>query len=94
MEKNQSFNKDERCDDEQEVFNARVKENEMIITVEEYKIMKARIECLKKEREEFYLKFRSTDEERQQLGLKLDIAQNENTKLTRGILNFIKCLGG
>lgn len=30
---------EERCDDEREVFNARVHEDEMIISIEEYKEM-------------------------------------------------------
>ncbi len=85
---------DERCDEESVVFNARISENEMIITIEEYQNMKAHIEALKKEIQESYDEAKKEHEERHQIGLKLDIVTAENTKLKRGIVNFIKGLGG
>lgn len=85
---------DERCDDEKEVFNARVHEDEMIICIEEYQSMKAHIEALKKEKQECYDRAKRADDERQQIGTKLDTVMAENVKLKRGIINFIKGLGG
>lgn len=41
---------EDRCDNEMEVFNARVHEDEMIISIEEYKSMKDKIEILKKQK--------------------------------------------
>ena len=38
----------DRCDNEKEVFNARVREDEMVITIEEYTAMRKQIEELEK----------------------------------------------
>ena len=45
--------KDERCDDEKVVFNARVNEDEMIITIEEYKNLKSASENFEKVKKEY-----------------------------------------
>lgn len=90
-----------RCDNEMEVFNARVHEDEMIITIEEYKNMKAKIENYEKAKKEYqahvtYLeqmvKEKTTDKEN--IFNEMKIINEENRKLKRGIVNFIKGLGG
>lgn len=92
---------EDRCDNEMEVFNARVHEDEMIITIEEYKDMKAKIENYEKAQKEYqahvtYLermvKEKSNDKEN--LLNEMRIINEENRKLKRGIINFIKGLGG
>lgn len=42
----------ERCDNEKEVFNARVNEDEMIITIDEYTTLRAAAENYEKARQE------------------------------------------
>ena len=42
----------ERCDNEKEVFNARVNEDEMIITIDEYTTLRAAAENYEKARKE------------------------------------------
>lgn len=78
---------EERCDDEREVFNARVHEDEMIISINEYKELKARIEwqdaCISGRQTEFT-----------KIKLELEKAKEENLELKQGIINFIKVLGG
>lgn len=44
---------EDRCDNEMEVFNARVHEDEMIISIEEYKSMKDKIENFEKAKKEY-----------------------------------------
>ena len=63
----------ERCDNEKELFNARVKEDEMIISINDVTKMKVEIDDLK---------------------IELEKANEENTKLKNGIINFVKCIGG
>lgn len=71
-----NFIEEERCDNEKEVFNARVNENEMIITIEEYENLKKQITYMKeKDKEQFELRNRVRDE---------NMALNkENTKLKK-----------
>lgn len=73
--------------DEDFAFNAMVKEDEMIITINEYKEMKSRIEwqddCISNKRQEF-----------EKLKIELEKVTNENLKLKNGIINIIKSLGG
>lgn len=73
--------------DEDFAFNAMVKEDEMIITINEYKEMKSRIEwqddCISNRRQEF-----------KKLKIELEKVTNENLKLKNGIINIIKSLGG
>ncbi len=85
---------DERCDEESVVFNARVNEDEMIIAIEEYENLKKEIEYLKsKDDEQFNLRQRIRDEN---MALKEENAtlQKENTTLRRGIIKFVKLIGG
>ena len=86
--------KDERCDEESLVFNARVNEDEMIIAIEEYNNLKKEIEYLNsKEDEQFNIRQRIREENR---ALKEENAtlQKENTTLRRGIIKFVKLIGG
>lgn len=77
----------ERCDDEKVVFNARVNEDEMIISINEYKELKARIEwqdsCISGRTREF-----------ENMKAELEKAVRENSMLKNGIVNFIKSMGG
>lgn len=77
----------ERCDDEKVVFNARVNEDEMIISINEYKELKARIEwqddCINSRTREFG-----------NLKAELEKTARENSMLKNGIVNFIKSMGG
>ena len=85
---------DERCDNEKEVFNARVSEEEMIITIEEYKSLKAQIEYLKsQEKEQFNLRQR-VREENLELRQENDTLKKENVVLKKGIIKFVKLIGG
>jgi hypothetical protein len=76
----------ERCDNEKELFNARVKEDEMIISINEYNEMKAHLKwqeaCINNRSNEF-----------RELKIELEKANEENTKLKNGIINFVKCIG-
>ena len=92
---------EDRCENEMEVFNARVHEDEMIISIEEYKSMKDKIENFEKAKKEYqahttYLeqmvKEKSNDKEN--LLNEMRIINEENRKLKRGIINFIRGLGG
>ena len=86
--------KDERCDEESLVFNARVNEDEMIIAIEEYNNMKKEIEYLNsKEDEQFNLRQRIRDEN-MALRQENTTLKNENTKLKKGIIKFVNLLGG
>lgn len=77
----------ERCDDKKVVFNARVNEDEMIISINEYKELKARIEwqddCISSRTREF-----------EKLNIELERTTRENSMLKNGIVNFIKSMGG
>lgn len=77
----------ERCDDEKVVFNARVDEDEMIISINEYKELKARIEwqddCISSRNREF-----------EKMKIELESTMIENSTLKKGIINFIKNMGG
>ena len=84
----------ERCDDESEVFNARVNENEMIITVEEYENLKKSIEYWKeKDKEQFELRNRIR-EENITLNKENSNLKKENIALKKGILTFVILFGG
>lgn len=86
--------KDERCDEESVVFNERVSENEMIITIEEYQNLKKEIEYLNsKDDEQFNLRQRIRDEN---MALREENAslKKENTTLKKGIIKFVKLIGG
>lgn len=84
----------DRCDNEMEVFNAKAHKDEMIISIEEYKTMKEQIKYLKsKDEEQFKLRQRIRDEN---LELKSENIQlkTENQTLKKGIINFVRVLGG
>ena len=84
----------ERCDEESVVFNARLTEDEMIITISEYEEMKKQIEKAK-QYEEFNCKIRNDlRDENEKIKDKVRILEQENIKLKRGLVNFIKGLGG
>lgn len=86
--------KDERCDEESVVFNARVSENEMIITIEEYQNLKKEIEYLNsKGDEQFNLRQRIRDEN-MALREENSTLKKENTTLKKGIIKFVKLIGG
>lgn len=85
---------DERCDEESVVFNARISENEMIITIEEYQNLKNEIEYLNsKEEEQFNLRQRIRDEN---MALKEENAtlKKENITLKKGIIRIVNIIGG
>ena len=91
----------DRCDNEKEVFNARVREDEMVITIEEYTAMRKQIEELEKaERAKknyantFERKEKEFLDEKRQILTELECYRTEIQKLKRGIINFIKGLGG
>lgn len=85
---------EDRCDNEKEVFNARVNEDEMIITISEYEEMKKQITSMK-EKTEFESKIRSNLRmENEDLKTELETISKENKRLKNGIINFIKGLGG
>lgn len=85
---------EDRCDNEKEVFNARVNEDEMIITISEYEEMKKQITSMEEKRE-FESKIRSNLRmENEDLKTELETISKENEKLKNGIINFIKGLGG
>lgn len=84
----------ERCDDASEVFNARVCENEMIIKIAEYEEMKKIIKNAQK-REEINIEIRNKiREENKKLKAELENITYENRKIKKGIINFVKVLGG
>lgn len=75
-------------------FNAIVNEDEMIISIEEYKSMKERLEYYKgQESEQFNLRQRVRNENLE-LKSQLTKVQTENLVIKQGIINFIKGLGG
>ena len=79
--------KNERCDEESVVFNARVNEDEMIITIKEYESLKAQINYLKNQDEDqFNLRQRVRQEN-------LELRQG-NDQLKKGIIEFVKLIGG
>lgn len=85
---------EDRCDNEKEVFNARVNEDEMIITISEYEEMKKQITSME-EKTEFESKIRSNLRmENEDLKTELETISKENKRLKNGIINFIKGLGG
>ena len=91
----------ERCDNQKEVFNARVNEDEMIIAIEEYESLKKTIDYLKeKDKEYFELRQRVREENielnRQNSQLKKEniALKKENIALKRGIINFVNIIGG
>lgn len=90
MEKNQSFNES----DESEVFNARINEDEMIISIEEYKSMKKSLEYYKCQENEQSNFRQIIIKENSELKLQLEKLEKENIIIKRGIINFIKGLGG
>lgn len=76
----------ERCDNEKEVFNARVNEDEMIITIDEYTTLRAAAENYEKARQEMkahiaYLekKLNEETEEKSNIQEALKIKQLEET---------------
>lgn len=84
----------DRCDSEREVFNARVNEDEMIITVEEYENLKKSIEYWKgKDKEQFELRNRIR-EENMTLNKENSNLNKENIALKKGILTFVILFGG
>lgn len=92
---------DERCDEESVVFNARVQEDEMIINIAEYEMMKKSIDTL--ENEKATLKERlewsrrnEADINREMIAMKdkVQAIYNENALIKQGVINFIKTLGG
>lgn len=92
---------EERCDNEKEVFNARVNKNEIIITIEEYKTLKSATESYEKSRREMrahiaYLeeKEKKYTTEKSTILTELEEVNKENRKLKRGIINFVKGFGG
>lgn len=92
---------DESCDNEMEVFNARVHEDEMIITIEEYKDIRAKIDNYEKEKKEYQAhitcleqKIKEKLNDKENISNEMKIINEENRKLKRGIVNFIKGLGG
>lgn len=85
---------EDRYDNEKEVFNARVNEDEMIITISEYEEMKKQITSME-EKTEFESKMRSNLRmENEDLKTELETISKENKRLKNGIINFIKGLGG
>ena len=89
----------ERCDNEKEVFNARVNEDEMIITIDEYTTLRAAAENYEKARKEMkahiaYLEKKLNEEEKSNILTELETVNKENRKLKRGIINFVKGFGG
>ena len=91
----------ERCDNEKEVFNARVNEDEMIITIDEYTTLRAAAENYEKARKEMkahiaYLekKLNEETEEKSNILTELETVNKENRKLKIGIINFVKGFGG
>lgn len=77
-----------------EVNMDKLKEDEMIIKISEYEEMKEQIAKLK-EHQEFDTKIRNNlREENIKIEEKLVILEKENTQLKRGIINYIKVLGG
>lgn len=87
MEKN-------RCDNEMEVFNAKVNKDEMIISIEEYEKMKKELACALEKVSLFEQIRHDTYREMSELRLKMEKAENENYLLRNGITNFIKAIGG
>ena len=84
-----NFIEEERCDNEKEVFNARVNENEMIITIEEYENLKKQITYMKeKDKEQFELRNRVRDEN-MALNKENTKLKKENIALKKGILTFV-----
>lgn len=78
---------EERCDNQKEIFNARVNEDEMIIAIEEYESLKKTIEYLKgKDKEQYELRQRVREE-----NIELN---RQNSQLKKGIINFINLIGG
>lgn len=79
--------KNDRCDNEKEVLNARVEKDERIIANGEYEAMlqeiKTRRNIIDRQREE-NSRLQSENKE----------LKKENEEFKNGILNFIKILGG
>lgn len=68
--------------------------DEMVITIAEYEEMKKQIEK-SKQYEEFNTNIRNNlREENMKIQEKLTILEKENIQLKRGIINYIKTLGG
>ena len=89
-----NFIEEERCDNEKEVFNARVNENGMIITIEEYENLKKQITYMKeKDKEQFELRNRVRDEN-MALNKENTKLKKENIALKKGILTFVILFGG
>ena len=89
-----NFIEEERCDNEKEVFNARVNENEMIITIEEYENLKKQITYMKeKDKEQFELRNRVRDEN-MAINKENTKLKKENIALKKGILTFVILFGG
>lgn len=85
---------EERCDNQKEIFNARVNEDEMIIAIEEYESLKKTIEYLKgKDKEQYELRQR-VREENIELNRQNSQLKKENIALKKGIINFINLIGG
>lgn len=84
---------EERCDNQKEIFNARVNEDEMIIAIEEYESLKKTIEYLKgKDKEQYELRQR-VREENIELNRQNSQLKKENIALKKGIINFINLIG-
>lgn len=91
----------ERCDDEKVVFNARVEEGEMIISLHEYQKMQDSIdekEQISKEAKSYIQHLEEQNkkyqEEKQRILTEVEMVNKENRKLKQGIINFVKELGG
>ncbi len=91
----------ERCDDEKVVFNARVEEGEMIISLHEYQKMQDSIdekEQINKEAKSYIQHLEEQNkkyqEEKQRILIEVEMVNKENRKLKQGIINFVKGLGG
>lgn len=91
----------ERCDDEKVVFNARVEESEMIISLHEYQKMQDCIdekEQINKEAKSYIQHLEEQNkkyqEEKQRILTEVEMVNKENRKLKQGIINFVKGLGG
>lgn len=92
---------EERCDDEREVFNARVHEDEMIISIEEYKELKAMKDDYEKIIQEMKMQIaylekiqKEYTDEKQKMLTEMNSIYKESRQLKKGIINFLKILGG
>lgn len=90
-----------RCDNEMEVFNAKVHEDEIVINIQEYEEMKNKIESFEKAKKEYqahvtYLEKIVNEKLNDNSNIlnELKVVNEENRRLKRGLINFIKGLSG